>query len=90
MEGLKLELATLVSVPFEENTYVARLAPRNDCLVIDPGLEPEIFSTTWIVQAHSRGDPNTHGHGDHIAAIERSNAAGPTVRWLSAPATPPN
>lgn len=67
MEGSKLELATLVSVPFEENTYVARLAGRDDCLVIDPGLEPEIVLE--YLERHQltpRAILNTHGHGDHI------------------------
>jgi hydroxyacylglutathione hydrolase len=63
----KLVLATIVSSPFEENTYVARIEGRNDCLVIDPGLEP------WKIVEHlesARLEPaailNTHGHSDHI------------------------
>ena len=67
MKQPELELATLVSVPFEENTYVARLRAREDCLVVDPGLEPEIIldylDRHRLVPAAIL---NTHGHGDHI------------------------
>ncbi len=31
----------IVSAPFEENTYIASMPGREDCLVIDPGLEPD-------------------------------------------------
>ena len=36
-----LEIHTIVSAPFAENTYVVWLPGRTDALVIDPGLEPE-------------------------------------------------
>ncbi len=62
-----LQLATVVSLPFEQNSYVASLAGRDDCLVIDPGLEPEKILQTL---AHRRLTPAailiTHGHSDHI------------------------
>jgi glyoxylase-like metal-dependent hydrolase (beta-lactamase superfamily II) len=62
-----LQLARIVSAGFEENTFVARLQPRTDCLVVDPGLEPE--KTAAYLDEH-RLTPvailNTHGHADHI------------------------
>jgi glyoxylase-like metal-dependent hydrolase (beta-lactamase superfamily II) len=77
----ELQLATIVSSPFEENTYVARIRGRADCLVVDPGLEP------WKIVQHleSAGlEPaailNTHGHSDHIggnAALKK--------RWPGCP-----
>jgi glyoxylase-like metal-dependent hydrolase (beta-lactamase superfamily II) len=55
-------------MPFGENTYVAWLTGRDDCLVIDPGLEPQ--KIVAIINRH-RLTPaailNTHGHADHIA-----------------------
>ena len=36
--GLNLE--TIVSQPFEENTFVAWLPGQDTCIVVDPGLEP--------------------------------------------------
>ena len=35
-----LKLSAIVSKPFGENTFVANLDGRSDCLVVDPGLEP--------------------------------------------------
>ncbi|NUQ62419.1 MAG: MBL fold metallo-hydrolase [Pirellulales bacterium] len=55
-------------MPFEENTYIAHLEGRNDCLVVDPGLEPDRI----LDHLRQRGlEPAailiTHGHSDHIA-----------------------
>lgn len=60
--------ASIVSVPFEENTYVVHLEGRKDCLIVDPGFEPDkVFAH---IDQHSL-EPvailNTHGHSDHIA-----------------------
>ena len=33
-------ILTIVSRKFGQNTYIAWLEGRGDCLVIDPGLEP--------------------------------------------------
>ena len=41
MEPKEIDLTRIVSVPFEENTFIARIAGRDDCVVVDPGLEPE-------------------------------------------------
>ncbi len=41
MNSPQLRLTTILSIPFEENAYVAQLEGRNDCLVVDPGMEPE-------------------------------------------------
>src|SRR5207302_5306050 len=38
-----LNIHTLVSMPFEENTYVVWLPGRRDVLVVDPGLEPDLI-----------------------------------------------
>jgi glyoxylase-like metal-dependent hydrolase (beta-lactamase superfamily II) len=62
-----LEICTIVSMPFAENTYVVWLSGRSDCLVFDPGLEPDKIAECL----DERGLTvvailNTHGHGDHI------------------------
>ena len=64
----KLILTTVVSDLFEENCYIAQLDGRADCLVIDPGLDPDRI----LAELDGRGlTPaailNTHGHSDHIA-----------------------
>jgi glyoxylase-like metal-dependent hydrolase (beta-lactamase superfamily II) len=61
-------IRTLVSMPFEENTYVAWLPGRNDAVVVDPGLEPEmILDFLREEELTLAAILNTHGHADHIA-----------------------
>jgi hydroxyacylglutathione hydrolase len=76
-----LEIAAIVSHPFEQNCYVVRLPDRNDCVIIDPGLEPE-----KIIRHVEKGGLTpaailiTHGHSDHIggnAAVKK--------RWPNCP-----
>ena len=62
-----LRLETIVSMPFAENTYIAHLDGRDDCIIVDPGLEPD--PVIEYIEAHkltpaailNRVDP------DHIA-----------------------
>jgi hydroxyacylglutathione hydrolase len=77
----EIHLATIVSMPFEENTYVLHLPGRSDCLVFDPGLEPQEI-IDWIVDRnlHPAAILLTHGHADHIAG----NAA-LKKRWPDCP-----
>lgn len=62
-----LQVHTIVSMPFEENTYVVWRPERKDVLVIDPGLEPDLIldflSERELTPAALL---NTHGHADHI------------------------
>jgi hydroxyacylglutathione hydrolase len=62
-----LQVQRIVSPGFEENTFVARLDSRSDCIVVDPGLEPQ---RTIEYLNKERLTPaailNTHGHADHI------------------------
>jgi hydroxyacylglutathione hydrolase len=61
-------VATVVSKPFQENTYIAWLPGHTDCLVVDPGFEPgriiEFLDAKELIPAAIL---NTHGHSDHIA-----------------------
>lgn len=68
MTESKLILATVVSDLFEENCYIAQIKGREDCLVVDPGLDPDRI----LAELDERGIVpaailNTHGHSDHIA-----------------------
>lgn len=64
----KIVVQKVVSVPFDENTYVFHLPGRTDCVVFDPGLQPksiirlieEAGLTPAVILC-------THGHTDHIA-----------------------
>ena len=66
--AMKLHLQTVVDQFFSENTYIAFLEGRDDCLVIDPGLEPaRIIATIEEIGKTPAAILNTHGHSDHIA-----------------------
>jgi hydroxyacylglutathione hydrolase len=75
---MELRIAVVESMPFAENTYIAWLPGRSDCVVIDPGFEPE---AVLDVLRSERLTPamilNTHGHVDHIAGNEALKAAFP-------------
>jgi hydroxyacylglutathione hydrolase len=76
-----LQIRTVVSLPFQENTYIVWQDGRGDAVVIDPGLEPEL-----IVEVLHEEDLsvdailNTHGHGDHIGGNEEMKR-----RYIAAP-----
>ncbi len=81
MFAADLEIATIVSFPFEENTYVVRCRDRDDCLVIDPGLEPDkIVDYLGQQQLEPAAILCTHGHSDHIAGNTRLKQ-----RWPNCP-----
>jgi hydroxyacylglutathione hydrolase len=63
-----MRIAVIVSAPFQENTYIAHLEGRNDCIVVDPGLEPdEILAYLDEESLVPAAILITHGHSDHIA-----------------------
>ncbi len=75
-----LEIRTIVSMPFAENTYVAWLPQRSDCIVIDPGLEPEKITDFLQDERLSvAAILNTHGHGDHIGGNAHVKEQFPTA-----------
>jgi glyoxylase-like metal-dependent hydrolase (beta-lactamase superfamily II) len=64
---VELTIHTIVSQPFDENTYVVARPGRPDALVIDPGLEPHLV--LQLLQNEGldlAAILNTHGHPDHI------------------------
>jgi hydroxyacylglutathione hydrolase len=75
---MPLQLHTIVSMPFAENTYILWRDGHTDAVVIDPGLEPELI-LSCLTQAGLRVAAilNTHGHGDHIAGNEAVKQAFP-------------
>jgi glyoxylase-like metal-dependent hydrolase (beta-lactamase superfamily II) len=63
-----LALACIVSQPFAENTFIAALPGRSDCLVFDPGFEPDrVIDEIEQKNLTPAAILNTHGHSDHIA-----------------------
>jgi glyoxylase-like metal-dependent hydrolase (beta-lactamase superfamily II) len=73
---MRLQIQTIVSMPFAENTYVAWREGRADCVVIDPGTEPDAILEFLRGQGLTPAAIlNTHGHADHIAGNADLKAA---------------
>lgn len=63
-----LEHEAIVSQPFGENTFLLWREGASDCLVIDPGFEPDkIQDRLQALKLCPVANLNTHGHSDHIA-----------------------
>ncbi len=64
----KLQITTLAVGPIAANCYIISLEGRDDCVLIDPGAEPERILKT-------AGEKSvaavflTHGHFDHIGGV---------------------
>ena len=81
MAATPLTVGTVVSRPFDENTYIVHWPGRSDAIVVDPGLEPGAILD--YLDRHSLTPAAilcTHGHSDHIAG----NAA-LKQRWPDCP-----
>jgi glyoxylase-like metal-dependent hydrolase (beta-lactamase superfamily II) len=62
-----LNIQTIVSAPFDENTYVVWQPGASEAIVFDPGLEPDLILD--FLRDQELGVSailNTHGHADHI------------------------
>ncbi len=62
------EVARVESLPFGQHSYVCRRAEGTECVVVDPGFEPDAI-VAWI-ESHGLAPAAillTHGHSDHIA-----------------------
>ena len=79
-----LQIHTIVSMPFEENTYILWLPGRTDAVVIDPGLEPDLILDFLREQGLTvAAILNTHGHADHIAGNAPMKAAFPDAPLIA-------
>lgn len=76
-----VQVARIVSVPFDENSLIFWLEGRSDCVVFDPGLQPgAIAEELGKNQLTPAAILCTHGHSDHIAGN-----AGMKERWPDCP-----
>jgi glyoxylase-like metal-dependent hydrolase (beta-lactamase superfamily II) len=80
---VRIQVQTIVSQPFAENSYVLWRDGETDAVVIDPGFEPEVI-VEFLADRGLRLDAivNTHGHVDHIAgnrALKEAFPAAPIV-----------
>jgi len=80
---MAVQIHTIVSQPFAENTYVVWHPDRRDVLVIDPGLEPDLILEFLSDQGLTPAALLcTHGHGDHIggnAALKEAYPEAPLI-----------
>jgi hydroxyacylglutathione hydrolase len=78
-----LNIRTLVSMPFEENSYVVWLPGSTDCVVFDPGLQPDSIEECLRDERLTvRAILNTHGHADHIAGNDALKQLAPEAPLL--------
>lgn len=62
-----LKTETIVSVPFQENTFLLWQQGRSDCLIVDPGMQPkQIIEVAEKHELTPAAVLLTHGHSDHI------------------------
>jgi hydroxyacylglutathione hydrolase len=63
-----VQIHVLVSPPFMENTWILRREGGKECVVVDPGFQPQ--QIVRHIEAHGLNPALillTHGHVDHIA-----------------------
>jgi glyoxylase-like metal-dependent hydrolase (beta-lactamase superfamily II) len=67
LTATQITIGRVISMPFDENTYIAHLPGRSDCIVLDPGLDPAAILE--YLDQHALTPAAilcTHGHSDHI------------------------
>jgi hydroxyacylglutathione hydrolase len=80
---MSLQVHTVVSEPFMENTYLLWQSGRDDAVVVDPGFEPGAVLDALAERGLKPAVIlNTHGHVDHIAGNAAIKRAYPEVPLL--------
>ncbi|MCB0032311.1 MAG: MBL fold metallo-hydrolase, partial [Anaerolineales bacterium] len=68
MADCTIHFDCVISQPFAENTYLVHRSDSRECLIVDPGFDPEaIVARIEQRELTPVAILNTHGHSDHIA-----------------------
>jgi glyoxylase-like metal-dependent hydrolase (beta-lactamase superfamily II) len=80
---MPVQILTIESQPFAENSYVVWQPGRTEALVVDPGFEPDLILEALADNGLSLAAMVcTHGHVDHIAGnaeLKRAFPAAPII-----------
>ena len=69
---MSIEVTTVVTGPFVENSYVVHDPQTKDAVILDPGDDPgRILRTVEQLGAKPLAILLTHGHIDHVGAVGR-------------------
>jgi glyoxylase-like metal-dependent hydrolase (beta-lactamase superfamily II) len=80
---MAIQIATIESQPFAENSYILWREGNTEAIVIDPGFEPDLIRE--LLAEHGltlAAIVCTHGHVDHIAGIAELKQAFPDAPIL--------
>ncbi len=70
MDFSEISIQPIISRPLMEMTYIVHRKDSSDCLIVDPGLEPDkILERIDTYKLNPVAILVTHGHYDHIAGI---------------------
>jgi hydroxyacylglutathione hydrolase len=81
---MAIEIHTIVSDPFAENSYIVWRKGNREAFIVDPGFEPGLIldflnerelTCTALV--------NTHGHVDHMAGNAALKQAFPAAEMMA-------
>ena len=67
---MKLNVHSIITGPFQENSYILSEKLSKDCILVDPGDEAEKIS--YFIDDNNFNPIaiiNTHAHLDHIGAV---------------------
>ncbi len=80
---MPVQIATIESHPFAENSYLVWADGGNEAIVIDPGFEPDLIQEALAERGLTPvALVCTHGHCDHIAGnadLKKAHPAAPIV-----------
>ena len=79
-----LNILALVLGDYQTNTYIVHNSDSKECVIIDPGYEAEeILAKLEALALKPAAILLTHGHFDHVGAVEQIMEATGCVLWMN-------